>query len=221
MDMQPAVWSLVVPVKAVQTAKSRLSLPPDVRRDLALAFAVDTVTAALASPYVGRVTVVTRDPAVTAAVTAAGAGTVGEPAPAGLNQAVLYGARAVGPDGPVAALCADLPCLRSGDLDAALGLAAHAPRSFVPDGSGTGTVLLAATTVPLEPCFGPGSAAAHHQGGATPVVPPGAPGLRHDVDTVEDLAWAVRLGVGTATAAALARHAAGLSAFAVGLPESQ
>ena len=58
----PFPWSLVVPVKVLAHAKTRLAAfaGPD-RPALALAMAADTVAAALASPRVGRVIVVTDD----------------------------------------------------------------------------------------------------------------------------------------------------------------
>jgi 2-phospho-L-lactate/phosphoenolpyruvate guanylyltransferase len=56
-------WTVLLPVKVLARAKSRLAvLAGDRRRELALAFASDTVTAALACPEVARVLVVTSDP---------------------------------------------------------------------------------------------------------------------------------------------------------------
>jgi 2-phospho-L-lactate guanylyltransferase len=74
-------------------------------------------------------------------------------------------------------------------------------RAFVADTAGTGTTLLAAAPgVPLGPRFGPDSAARHAASGATALA--GAwPSLRRDVDTAADLAEALVLGVGAATAA--------------------
>ena len=59
----PLSWSLVVPVKVLARAKTRLAAlaGPD-RPALALAMAADTVAAALGCPEVGRVVVVTGDP---------------------------------------------------------------------------------------------------------------------------------------------------------------
>src|SRR5215470_13268015 len=59
----PLTWSLVVPVKVLARAKTRLaSLAGADRPALALAMAADTVAAALDCPQVGRVIVVTDDP---------------------------------------------------------------------------------------------------------------------------------------------------------------
>lgn len=56
-------WTLVIPLKALSRAKSRLSdtAADGLRPGLALAFAQDTVAAALACPAVGDVAVVTGD----------------------------------------------------------------------------------------------------------------------------------------------------------------
>ncbi len=56
-------WTLVVPVKPLARAKSRLAdtAHDGVRPGLALAFAQDTVAAALACPEVADVAVVTDD----------------------------------------------------------------------------------------------------------------------------------------------------------------
>src|SRR5688500_6115102 len=168
--------------------------------------AQDTVAAALAAPGIAGVVVVTADPLVTAAVTALGARAVPEPGPeagtGGLNAALRHAAAAVA--GRIAALPADLPALRGDELSAALStLATAAGGGYVPDASGTGTVLLvAAAGGRLVPRFGPGSAAAHGHGGARRVEGDW-PSLRHDVDTPADLAIAVALGVGVHTRALL------------------
>ncbi|MYV99167.1 2-phospho-L-lactate guanylyltransferase, partial [Streptomyces sp. SID3343] len=64
-----------MPVKPLSIAKSRLAgtIGPGHRPELALAFAVDTVRAALACERVFAVLVVTDDARVAAAVRAAGA----------------------------------------------------------------------------------------------------------------------------------------------------
>ena len=56
-------WTVLLPVKVLARAKSRLAvLAGDRRRELALALAPDTVAAVLACPEVARVLVVTSDP---------------------------------------------------------------------------------------------------------------------------------------------------------------
>ena len=56
-------WTVLLPVKVLARAKSRLAvLAGDRRRELALALASDTVSAVLACPEVARVVVITSDP---------------------------------------------------------------------------------------------------------------------------------------------------------------
>ncbi|NEC03808.1 2-phospho-L-lactate guanylyltransferase, partial [Streptomyces sp. SID7909] len=68
-------WSLVVPLKPLARAKSRLAPASGalLRPRLALAFARDTVAAALSCPDVADVVVVTDDTAAGAALAALGA----------------------------------------------------------------------------------------------------------------------------------------------------
>ncbi|KQX04990.1 MULTISPECIES: 2-phospho-L-lactate guanylyltransferase [unclassified Leifsonia] len=201
-----AGWSLVVPVKGTIDAKSRLGdeLPAAERSSLALAFAYDTVAAALAAERVERVYVVT-DAEVDwpSSVTV-----VPEGGRRGLNAAIELGIDAAG-GGPepetagIAVLLGDLPALRSDDLDAALTSAEGVDRGFVPDAEGTGTTLLTARAgLALEPRFGEASAVAHAGLGHARLE--AAPSLRRDVDVPAALDEAVRLGVGGRTSAALA-----------------
>lgn len=205
MTVAPAaVWGVVVPVKRLAVAKSRLAaFGDDGRRRLALAFAQDVVRAALACPLVGPVVVVTDDDDAATALTRLGAAVQADGPDAGLNPALDHGAALLrAGDGRlgVAALSSDLPALRADDLAAALGVTAS--RAYVTDADGTGTTLLAAAGgADLRPAFGPGSAALHDASGALRLT--GAPGLRRDVDTPADLAEAVLLGVGPSTAAVL------------------
>lgn len=207
-DVPPpaAPWSLVLPVKRLKSAKSRLApLPPDVRAALALAFAADTLDAVLACPVVGRVLVVTDDDAVVALARERGADVL-VPAGPGLNAAVEQGWSQL-PDGPVVGLTADLPALRSDALADALAQAAQVDAAFVADADGTGTTTVTTRTLggrpQLRPQFGVGSAAAHLVLGAVAVTGPLAR-LRRDVDTPQDLDAARVLGVGRATSDALA-----------------
>jgi 2-phospho-L-lactate guanylyltransferase len=194
-------WTVVVPVKHLGQAKSRLrgALPGVPHEDLALALVLDTLTAALACPAVAAALVVSSDAAVAAAAGGLGAKVLPDEPDAGLNPAFARGAAAA--SGAVAALAGDLPALRGDDLAAALGAATV--RGYVPDAAGTGTTLLAAPLgVPLNPRFGPGSARAHARSGARELAGAGA-SLRRDVDTAADLAEAARLGLGPHTSALL------------------
>jgi 2-phospho-L-lactate guanylyltransferase len=128
-------WSVVVPVKRLHRAKTRLRASlPDVDHDaLVLAMALDTVAAALASPPVGAVIVVTDDPVAAPALAALGAVCIPDEPDAGLNPALEHGAAEAvrrAPDWGVAVLGSDLPALRPAELASAL--------EAVPSGSGRG-----------------------------------------------------------------------------------
>ncbi|GGS51992.1 MULTISPECIES: 2-phospho-L-lactate guanylyltransferase [Actinokineospora] len=193
---------IVIPVKHLDRAKSRLRGAHPDHRALVLAVVRDTVTAAVAASAVRTVLVVCEDERVVEGLAGTGAECVDERGLPGLNATLRFGARLLrerDPDSVVAALQADLPALRPGDLDAAIAEAAGR-RAFVPDHEGTGTVLLlSAPGGPLMPRFGVGSAARHAETAVAVGVHLAA--LRHDVDTPADLAAAAALGVGRHTAA--------------------
>jgi len=206
-------WSVVVPVKRLPLAKSRLyavGRPRPEHEELALCLALDTVAAALAAGTVRRLFVVTDDPAAREAMAAAGAWVLPDEPNAGLNPALAHGAAAAmrrsARDG-VALLSADLPALRPAELDAALAAAAEHDAAFVADARGTGTTLLAtAPGRPVTPRYGQASAAAHRAAGAVELTGDW-PSLRTDVDTAADLRTAAELGLGPATSAWTATHA--------------
>lgn len=205
-----ASWVVVVPVKELSVAKSRLrGLPPDARADLALAMSCDVVAVARETASVGAVIVITNDIRAAAATGDLGAFVIADAEDAGLNAALEDAARAVAalyPRAGVAGISADLPGLRAGELDAALAAAAAHQRAFVPDWQTTGTTLLTALAgVPLRPCFGPASRDAHLHSGAVELMNAEWLGLRRDVDTPEDLTRVAQLGVGAHTAQVLDR----------------
>jgi 2-phospho-L-lactate guanylyltransferase len=197
------MWSVVVPAKRLAVAKTRLrpltTALGNGHDALVLALLADTVTAAMASPVVAEVVVVTDDPAAAELVRGLGARTVADEPDAGLNAALEHGA-SVACEPAVAALSSDLPALRSTELEAALVAAGDHPRAFVADAQGTGTTLLTAVDVPLAPRFGHGSAESHRSGGAVPLSGHW-PGLLRDVDTEADLRAALALGAGPRTVA--------------------
>lgn len=203
-------WSLVIPLKPLALAKSRLSgtASDGLRPSLALAFAQDTVAAALACPAVRDVAVVTDDALAARELSALGARIVPDEPRAGLNAALGHGVtavRAVRPRCAVAALNADLPALRSAELARVLDAAARFGRAFLPDAAGIGTTLLAAGPgQELLPEFGTDSRARHRSGGAVEIALSAVDSVRQDVDTGEDLRAALALGVGPRTARAAA-----------------
>lgn len=212
-------WSVLVPVKPLEGAKTRLVGPdgpngpngPDAaaRAELALAFACDTVMAAAACPRVGLVFAVTDDPRAHEALGALGARVVdGEPG-GGLNPALAHGAaraRAERPDEGVCAVSADLPALRPDELDRVLADAGLHARSFAADAQGVGTTLYAAAPgAAFLPAFEGRSRMRHRSLGTVELLRTDVPGLRRDVDTRVDLALARALGVGPHTSKALGR----------------
>lgn len=207
--MEPC-WSLVVPVKRLTWAKSRLAgFAGPQRAELALAMACDTVAAALSCPNVAAVFTVTDDADAAEALREVGARVVtGEPG-TGLNAALVHGAAEAVRELPgygVCALNADLPALRPGELKRALDEAAGSVRSFLPDAPGVGTTLYAAAPgAEFAPEFGGASRRRHGTSGAVELRHEGVDTLRRDVDTPEDLRAAVALGAGPHTAKLTAR----------------
>jgi len=206
----PPDWALVIPVKPLDRAKSRLAgLAGPRRGELALAMAADTVSALLACPAVAVAIVVTDDAAAGAELGALGAVVIPDRPAAGLNPALEYGAAVAAERWPGrgrAGLAADLPALRPAEIGAALTAAGRWPAAFVRDAAGSGTTLYAAGPAgEFRPAFGPGSAGRHAAGGAAELALAGIGGLRQDVDTAEDLSLAAELGLGPRTTAIAAR----------------
>ena len=206
------VWTVVVPLKSLSGAKSRLApwLGQQAREELMRAMVGDVLAAAAAASRVDRIVIVTGDPAmVEVARDVLGQApdvvldVVEEPEPPGLNPAVHAGidaARRLSPSNGVGVLLGDLPALRPAELDEALGAAGRLPRGVVADAAGTGTTLLTALPgVAMEPAFGPGSAALHRARGHATIPTAPASGLSHDVDVPADLAAAAAIGVGPRT----------------------
>lgn len=191
-------YALLIPVKDGSSAKSRLGVGADQRAALMTAFARDAITAALACDLVD-VHVVGEPASLAEFLGPLNVVVLPDEGAGDLNRALQRAAeRVAAPDRGVAVMLADLPCLRTPDLRAALDAADG--RAFVADADGTGTTLL--ITPPgtaLDPHFGAGSAAAHAGSGATRVGTTLA-SLRRDVDTTTDLAAALQFGVGAHTA---------------------
>jgi 2-phospho-L-lactate guanylyltransferase len=185
--------SLVVLAKDTHAAKTRLPVPRDEARRLALRLAARTVRAGLAAETVGAVLVVTSDPEIARDASGVGADVVAEIRPLGMNRAASLGRRhalSSRPGSPVAVMVADLPELDPQDLDVAVREFHEIGRPmFVPDLEGTGT-----TFVVHEPArflgyaFGRGSAAMHERLGYQRAAR-SPRSVRCDLDTAEDLEW--------------------------------
>jgi 2-phospho-L-lactate/phosphoenolpyruvate guanylyltransferase len=198
-------WSVLMPVKVLAQAKSRLAeLAGPHRGELALALACDTATAVLSCDLAARVIVITDDPAARTALAELGALVIPDEPGDGLNAALRFGAAHVSsrwPGSGLAALSADLPALRPAEIGRALRAASAWPSAFVADAAGDGTTLYAAAPgVAFRPAFGLGSRARHAAGGAAELDLAGVPGLRRDVDTPADLRGAAGLGLGPRSA---------------------
>jgi 2-phospho-L-lactate guanylyltransferase len=185
--------SLGVLAKDTHAAKTRLPVPRDEARRLALRLAARTVRAGLAAETVGAVLVVTSDPEIARDASGVGADVVAEIRPLGMNRAASLGRRhalSSRPGSPVAVMVADLPELDPQDLDVAVREFHEIGRPmFVPDLEGTGT-----TFVVHEPArflgyaFGRGSAAMHERLGYQRAAR-SPRSVRCDLDTAEDLEW--------------------------------
>lgn len=200
-------YAVLVPVKPLAVAKSRLVGLTDARRSaLAAAFALDTVAVASATPGVVGVLAVTDDFRFAAELTARGCAVIPDGVTGDLNASLRQAAHEAvrrWPRAALAAVCADLPALRAIDLATALRAVPNDRPGFVADAVGRGTTTYAAALADFAPQFGPDSRAAHLDAGCAEIG--GAlTSLRQDVDDPADLAQARALGVGPATAAVLA-----------------
>jgi 2-phospho-L-lactate/phosphoenolpyruvate guanylyltransferase len=202
-------WVVLLAVKPLALAKTRLDRPD--RSAVTLAMAADTASAAASVGSVQAVLVVSDDEQARMLLSLLAVVVADTPA-AGLNPALSHGAVEAArrwPTAKVAVLAADLPALQPPALAEALALASRHERAIVADAGETGTVLLTAQrAAALDPGFGTGSRDRHLRSGAvdlTPALTPGdaSAGLRRDVDTAADLEIAVHLGVGPFTAKAL------------------
>jgi len=208
MSGEPDV-GLIIAVKHLAAAKTRLAalFSADARERVVLAMLIDTITAARGVAGVRSVTVVTPDMTAAAAARDLGANVLADPTPVNhpdpLNNAVSAAYESlVQTMANIVVLQGDLPALKTTELYEALASARPYPRSFVADRHGSGTAALFAFSVNPHPRLGAESASRHRESGAVELV--GSwPGLRCDIDTPEDLAEALLLGVGAATAAAI------------------
>ena len=187
-----------MPLKSSVRGKSRIEVDPALRRRLVLAMAFDTVSAA-AADGVRAVLVVLDDPADGDELAEIGGVRILRTRAADLNTAIGDGLAVVAgesasqqnsPDDarPVAVLPADLPSLTPLELAGALQAAAAHHLAVVADRQGTGTTLLAASSIRwLQPRYGGGSLDRHVNAGAVPLDLSVESGLRRDVDQADDL----------------------------------
>jgi 2-phospho-L-lactate guanylyltransferase len=205
-ESRPPRCVVVVPVKSPTYGKSRLAgLADDHRRDLAEAFALDTVQAAASTPGVDAVLVVTDDHHLAASVRTLGCEVIPDGVSEDLNATLVQAVAEVARRWPGAVpvvLCADLPGLRPVELAGVLRevreQVAAGRAAFVRDHTGMGTTLYAAPADGFDPSFGVASAARHEGTGAVEVGTT-ATSVRTDVDDPDDLDAALLAGVGPHT----------------------
>jgi len=180
-------WTAVVPVKAWQSAKSRLTV--GLRQEIARALTLDTLDVLTSHPDIAHVVVVTADAEVASEARNRGA-TVLTEEPGGLNHAVRQACTWIAAhhgDGLTVVVPADLAYLSSDVLRAALAALAEKLPAHIPDISGEGTTLLAASSASaIDPHYGLGSSAAHASAGFTRLDDADAR-ARTDTDQLADL----------------------------------
>jgi 2-phospho-L-lactate/phosphoenolpyruvate guanylyltransferase len=184
-------WTILVPVKDTARGKSRIALPADSRKRLAIAMATDTVTAAARC---GRVLVIVETESDAAALGVIPGVVAHRTGVTGLNESIQDGVKATSSLGiaqvtdPIAVLPGDLPGLDPDELAEVLALCSVHRFSVVADHQGVGTTLLAATDVTaLRAQYGSDSFRRHQRSGAVPIeLPPGST-LHWDIDTLGDL----------------------------------
>jgi len=205
----------IIPVRGLERAKTRLgeALDAEERRALVEGLLRRTIRAAMATPGIRAVGVVSPDPEALAVAAETGAVALPQGG-GGLNEGLADGRAWARDAGATAILVvpADLPAIGSGELRrvlaAALGHLAVASAAgtqavglvaLVPDHGGEGTNLLLLSppgAIPFR--FGPGSRAAHAFAAATrgvaylEITGP----LDRDLDTPDDLLAAEAVGLG-------------------------
>lgn len=162
----PRAATVVIPVRSFDGAKSRLGavLDAEERRDLVTRLLRQTVAAALSTPDVDMVIVVSPDPDVLDLASAAGARPLAQRS-RGLNPALQEARLAAAPATRLLIVPGDLPAVSPAALSAVLraGDAAGSPSVVLaPDrhGRGTNALLLDPPEV-IDPAFGGDSRAAH------------------------------------------------------------
>lgn len=187
-------WSAVVPVKAWRAAKSRLTV--GLREELARALTLDTLDVLTSHEDIAHVVVVTSDAEVGEEARARGATVLAEE-PGGLNHAVGQACVWIAEnlvDGPTVVVPADLAYLSNDVLGAALVALAEELPAHIPDISGEGTTLLAASSASaIDPHYGLGSSTAHASAGFSRVDDVDAR-ARTDIDQLDDLHQGWTLG---------------------------
>jgi 2-phospho-L-lactate/phosphoenolpyruvate guanylyltransferase len=200
----PRTASVVVPIRSFENAKSRLGavLDAEERRDLVDRLLRRTVRAALATPGVVEVVVVSPDPEVLDAACDAGARPLLQGS-RGLNPALAEAREAITGE-RLLVIPGDLPALGVADLAALLAAGGETGSPSVvlaPDRHGRGTnALLLDPPDAIDPAFGGDSRVGHAWLASAADIAyaevTGRPGLDLDLDTADDLLLAEALEPG-------------------------
>jgi 2-phospho-L-lactate guanylyltransferase len=200
--MLESKWVAIVPVKGIQDSKTRLG-----RSDLTIPLFTDVVTALIGSTCIASIKVVTPDPVIARLATSLNCEVILEGDGGGLSSAINNGLNRCNDEGQdnVLILLGDLPCLTPEQIDLFLEIGSVHETAFLSDAEGTGTTMWMRTSLgAIPPQFGIRSRARHRESGVYEVDGETFNGARRDVDTEVNLWDAVRIGVGSATRAALA-----------------
>lgn len=197
-------YRLVVPVRPLAEALPRFAAPADVRRVFALAFARDTIRAAVAAPSVREVCVLSEDDEVRGMAAQIGASVIDEPEHGILAASLERAQQRLTADGSqrsLALLMGDLPCLTPSEVDYGLAALRHGKVGALDLARVSATLIsgslewrrLGPTAATLSNKYRVSWLPARQL----------QPGLACDVDTVHGLRVAEYIGVGPATAVAL------------------
>lgn len=183
--------SLVLPIKDIARAKSRLNLPPTARRQVAMALARHALEVATQCLPAGQIHVVSSDDGVRELAGGLGACVIADPG-RGLNPAIERGVKDAARRDPrrgVVVLVCDLPEINAEALNAFFRVIDSSPGEarYVADRSGSGTTaVFCPAGVTVRMVFGQDSAARFEALGCRQVGD--APReLRSDLDTLDDL----------------------------------
>ena len=162
-----SAW-LIIPVKPLRHAKSRLSpvLKPQQRCELARATLRHVLRVASGAASIDRVLVVTRCADARSLAGEFGAETVREPEHCDLNGALRLALQRAQLHGAETALIlpADLPFVAPDDIQAIVGLSRERSIAIAADRAGDGTnALVLRPPDSIDPAYGPGSFSRHIQ----------------------------------------------------------
>jgi 2-phospho-L-lactate/phosphoenolpyruvate guanylyltransferase len=182
-------WTAIVPMKAEGKRKTRLAayLSAIGREELSENLFYHVIRTLQDCPSVARIIVLSDGPLLMA-----GPDWIADKG-AGLNSE-LERARLAAGGVPQLIIHADLPLLTTADVETLIAEAKNGV-AIAPDSNGTGTNALALSVGrPFDLCFGPDSFRLHQAQAPDATIVTGRPGLSLDIDTVDDLDEAIRLG---------------------------